>query len=462
VYNMAHRLQGENEMQEDEGAPLLAEEGRGSKVQSDVGPAHPMTTLLEETYRVKQLKKGEILEGTIVHISPEEVLVDVGSKSEGLVTARELERLDPESRSELQVGEQILAYVLVPEDKNGNILLSLTRAQIEKDWREAQRLYETQEIFEGSVAGYNKGGLIVRLGQVRGFVPTSQLALSAGVPVSVEERKASLVGSAIQVKVIELDRARNRLILSERSAVRDWRRKQKEKLLAELNAGDVRVGVVSSLCDFGAFVDLGDADGLVHLSEISWRRVTHPSEVLSVGQEVDVYVLNVDRERKRIGLSVKRLTPDPWTVIDEQYRMGQLVEGTITKLVKFGAFARLADSDVEGLIHVSELSDEHINHPKEAVQEGDVLALRIIKIDSARRRMGLSLKRVDWADYAEQDWGSSYAEDTTAVKDDKSAAVEGIDVPETDQVSSLASESSDGGELPETEAIETVAGEKVV
>jgi len=462
VYNMAHRLQGENEMQEDEGAPLLAEEGGGSKVQSDVGPAHPMTTLLEETYRVKQLKKGDILEGTIVHISPEEVLVDVGSKSEGLVTARELERLDPESRSELQVGEQILAYVLVPEDKNGNILLSLARAQVEKDWREAQRLYETQEVFEGTVAGYNKGGLIVRLGKVRGFVPTSQLALFVGDPVSVEERKASLVGSAIQVKVIELDRARNRLILSERSAVRDWRRKQKEKLLAELNAGDVQVGVVSSLCDFGAFVDLGDADGLVHLSEISWRRVTHPSEVLSVGQEVEVYVLNVDRERKRIGLSLKRLAPDPWTVIDEQYRVGQLVEGTITKLVKFGAFARLADSDVEGLIHVSELSDEHINHPKEAVQEGDVLALRIIKIDSARRRMGLSLKRVDWADYAEQDWASSYARNTTAVEDDNSVAVEEIDEPETDQVSSLASESSDGDELPETEAIETVAGEKVV
>ena len=441
---------------QEEGALVPAEGERKGETQLDTGTAHPMTTLLEQAYKVKHLEKGEILEGTIVYISPTEILIDIGAKSEGIVTGRELTRLDPEFLAELQVGDHILAYVAVPEDKNGNILLSLARAQIEKDWREAERLFKEQEVFEGSVAGYNKGGLIVRLGKVRGFVPTSQLSVPGGEPVSIEERKAALVGKTIQLKVIELDRERNRLILSERAAVRDWRRKQKDRLLEELNEGDIRTGIVSSLCDFGAFVDLGEADGLVHLSEISWRRVTHPGELLRVGQEVEVYVLNVDRERKRIGLSLKRLMPDPWTLIDEQYEMGQLVEGTITKLVKFGAFARLAGTDIEGLIHVSELSDEHISHPKEVVQEGDILALRIIKIDSSRRRMGLSLKRVDSAEYADQDWriGSTDSEavTTAAAKEDELAPEEEIARPEVEEASPSSPE------VPETETVEAVAG----
>jgi small subunit ribosomal protein S1 len=457
---MVSKLQGEKmTMQEEEGALFPAEEEVKSETQPDAAPAHPMASLLEETYKVQQLRKGGILEGTIAYVSPGEILIDVGAKSEGVVTGRELGRLDPEFLSGLKVGDQVLAYVLVPEDKNGNILLSLARAQIEKDWREAERLFREQAVFEGAVAGYNKGGLIVRVGKVRGFVPTSQLAMLSGEPVSLEERKASLVGTTIQMKVIELDRQRNRLILSERSAVRDWRRKQKDKLLEELNPGDIRTGVVSSLCDFGAFVDLGDADGLVHLSEVSWRRVAHPSEVLRVGQEVEVYVLNVDRERKRIGLSLKRLAPDPWTMIDEQYRVGQLVEGSITKLVKFGAFARLAGTDIEGLIHVSELLDEHVNHPKEVVQEGDVLTLRIIKIDSARRRMGLSLKRVGLADYAEQDWASSYAQTgTTATEDEPAVVVEEAGGSEVDKVSSFTSELSEEDEHAQTETVEVVAG----
>ena len=460
MYNMLSRLQGEKmTMQEEEGALFPAEEEVRSETQPDTSPAHPMATLLEETYKVQQLRKGDILGGTIAYVSPEEILIDIGAKSEGVVTGRELARLDPEFLSGLKVGDQVLAYVLVPEDKNGNILLSLARAQLEKDWREAERIFTEQEIFEGAVAGYNKGGLIVRLGKVRGFVPTSQLAVLSGELVSLEERKASLVGTTIQMKVIELDRQRNRLILSERSAVRDWRRQQKDKLLEELNPGDIRTGVVSSLCDFGAFVDLGDADGLVHLSEISWRRVTHPNEVLRVGQEVEVYVLNVDRERKRIGLSLKRLAPDPWTIIDEEYRVGQLVEGSVTKLVKFGAFARLAGTDIEGLIHVSELSDEHVNHPKEVVQEGDVLTLRVIKIDSARRRMGLSLKRVGLADYAEQDWTASYAQTGATAREDEPAVVEEeADDSDVDKVSSFTSELSEEDARPQAETVEVVAG----
>jgi small subunit ribosomal protein S1 len=217
----------------------------------------------------------------------------------------------------------------------------------------------------------------------------------------------------MQLKVIEIDRSRNRLILSERAAMREWRRQHKEQLLAELQEGDIRTGEVISICDFGAFVDLGGADGLVHLSELSWRRVAHPSEVVQVGDEVEVYVINVDRDRKRIGLSLKRLGPDPWSVVAERYHVGQLVEGTITKLVKFGAFARIFDDDIEGLIHLSELSEERISHPREVVQEGDVRTLRIIRIDPEQRRIGLSLKRVASSEYLEVDWQDGYAESDT-------------------------------------------------
>jgi small subunit ribosomal protein S1 len=237
---------------------------------------------------------------------------------------------------------------------------------------------------------------------VRGFVPSSQI-VSEGRRVEPSEK----VGETLHLKVVEIDRSRNRLILSERAAMREWRKQHKEKLLAELQEGDVRTGEVISICDFGAFVDLGGADGLIHLSELSWRRVSHPNEVLSVGDKVKVYVLNVDRDRKRIGLSMKRLQADPWSEISARYKVGQLVEGTITKLVKFGAFARIAGDDVEGLIHISELSDAHISHPKEAVQEGDVVTLRIIRIDSDRRRIGLSMKRVASAEYLDMDWQES-------------------------------------------------------
>ena len=354
---------------------------------------------LDQDYDFKQLHRGQVVEGVIVHLDSTEILVDVGSKSEGVIYQREIDRMGDEGLAEFHIGDSILVYVLTPEDKNGNIALSITRAQAERDWREAERIFESGEIFEGSVAGFNKGGLIVRMGKVRGFVPASQIS-----PGDRSTEPSELVGETMRLKVIEIDRSRNRLILSERAAMREWRRQHKEKLLAELQEGDERKGEVISLCDFGAFVDFGGADGLIHLSELSWRRVSHPSEVVSVGDEVEVYVLNVDRERKRIGLSLKRLQSDPWSRVNEMYQIGQLVEGTVTKLVKFGAFARISGDDIEGLIHISELSDEHIEHPKEVVQEDQVVTLRIIRIDQERRRIGLSIKRVTSADYVDVDW----------------------------------------------------------
>jgi small subunit ribosomal protein S1 len=380
--------------------------------QESTGPAGnaDLESLLEEGYGFTPLKRGEVREGYIVSISSSEILIDMSGKTEGVVSGRELERMPKDVFKSMKVGDEVLAYVVNPEDKNGNIVLSLSRAQLEKDWREAERLYEAQDMFTGHVAGFNKGGLIVRLGKVRGFVPASQLDSSRHPRLgeggsTPEERWGHLVGESLQLKVIEIDRERNRLILSERAAMREWRKQQKEKLLTELTEGEIREGKVISLADFGAFVDLGGADGLIHLSELSWKRVNHPREVLNVHDTVKVYVLNVDRDRRRIGLSLKRLQPDPWTLVDENYSIDQLVEGVITKLAKFGAFACIVgDEEIEGLIHISELSEEHIAHPKEVVQEGQTVTLRIIRIDTDQRRMGLSLKRVDQAEYADLDW----------------------------------------------------------
>jgi len=387
-------------MEEKESSPL--EEGGTTRAEGDDN-APAMAELLENAYTFRMPNRGDILEGTVVKIDPDQILVDIGFKSEGVVPGAELERIKPET---IKVGDQVLVYVVNPEDKSGNVVLSLIRAQLERDWRNAEKLFESGEIFEATVSGYNRGGLIVRLGKVRGFVPASQLSTATreGNEEVQSDDLAKLVGQKLKLKIIELDRGRNRLILSERAAIREWRRQQKERLLAELQEGDIVRGAVSSLCDFGAFVDLGGADGLIHLSELSWGRVSHPSEVLKVGDEVEVYVLKVDRKERRIGLSLKRLQPDPWSQVEEKYSIGQLVEGTITKLTKFGAFARLKDDEIEGLIHISELSDERITHPREVVKEGDVLTLRVIRIDPERRRMGLSLRKVASAEYADLDW----------------------------------------------------------
>jgi small subunit ribosomal protein S1 len=433
------------------------------------GEPNPMHQLLSEDFSIEQPKRGEIRTGTVAAVTPHEILIDVGYKSEGVIAGRELEGIPPEVRDELKVGDPILTYVVTPEDRNGNLILSYSRAQAEQDWRDAESIYDQQETFEGLVAGFNKGGLIVKMGKVRGFVPASQLVSMHSrqemlgddeEDEDVEEfqpgerpqdRWQQLVGKKLRLKVIEIDRARNRLILSERAAMREWRKAQKEKLLSELREGMQLKGTVISLADFGAFVDLGGADGLVHLSELSWKRVAHPREVLRVGQEVDVEVLSVDRDRKRIALSLKRTEQDPWSAVEDHYKIGQLVEGVITKLVKFGAFARIVgDEDIEGLIHVSELSEGRVNHPKEVVHEGQTLTLRIIKIDAGRRRLGLSLKRVDSAEYAEEDWQRGLAD---AMQDmDGSAETEEAEeaVGETvEDVAELAQESDQAAEVAE-------------
>jgi small subunit ribosomal protein S1 len=369
---------------------------------------NPMDTLPMDAFDVPKLRVGETKDGTIVSISPTEILVNIGAKSDAIVDSRELERLDRTFLDDLRVGDPVAVYVVQTEDRDGAYpVVSLSRAQQEQDWRQAEELLQSQDVFEGVVTGYNRGGVLVRVGRVRGFVPASQLSPQWQAQQDAEgnpdERWARLVGQNMQLKVLEMDRQRNRLILSERLAMRDWRKGQKDRLLSQLRKGDVLQGVVTSIAPFGAFVDLGGADGLIHLSELAWHRVDHPGEVLHVGQRVDVYVMNVDEERKRIGLSLRRLTPEPWSTVDQHYTVGQVVGATITKLTNFGAFAKIDDS-IEGLIHISELADYRISHPKEVVQEGDEVQVRIIRIDPERRRVGLSLRQANEEAYVEVDW----------------------------------------------------------
>jgi small subunit ribosomal protein S1 len=314
--------------------------------------------------------------------------------------------LSEEAISELKVGAQVPVFILKPHDQSGNMIVSLHIARLEQDWLNAQELLASGEVWEGVVSGYNRGGLVVPFGKVRGFIPASQITdfprrLS---PEQRESKLAEMVGRKLHLRVIEVDRRRRRLIFSERAGEREWREQQRERLMQELCEGDIVHGTVSNLSNFGAFVDVGGADGLVHISELSWQRVRHPREVLQVGEEVDVYVLRLDHEKKRIGLSIKRLHPEPWMLIDDKYDVGQLVESTVTKVTHFGAFAVIKEG-VEGLIHISELAEPAPHHPSEIVKEGERLLLRIVKLDARRHRLGLSLKRVlqsEWEEWATQ------------------------------------------------------------
>ena len=360
--------------------------------------------------------RGEIRDGTVVDVTEYGIRVDVGGKSEGVLESKELERMTEDDLAELQVGEQLQVYVVNPLDRDGNTIVSLSRAEEEMEWRHIESLCDTDELVEGEVVGFNKGGLLVQIGHLRGFVPGSLVdnqGRDIGNGATPEERWGSMRGEVLKAKVIEVERARNRLVLSERGAMREYRKQAKERLLQELREGEIRTGRVASLARFGAFVDLGGADGLVHLSELSWKHVTHPREVLSVGEEVEAYVLNVDRERRRIGLSLKRLESDPWWSIEEKCHEGMLLEAYVTRLTNFGAFARVDSlGGVEGLVHISELSDEHIEHPREVVAEGELVTLRVLRVDAQQRRLGLSLRQVSSDEFMEQDWIGAKLETT--------------------------------------------------
>jgi len=358
------------------------------------------------------LRRGEVIEGAITRTTPNEIFVDLGEEREGIVPKREVELMSGRMLERMKEGANIHVYVVNPSNHRGEIILSINHAQEELDWRKAEEYLESKNVYDGKIGGYNKGGLIVRFGRLRGFVPQSQISDKRMLDIegeTPEERYSSLVNKQISVKVMEVDRSRNRLILSERAAMREVRQRRKEALITELEVGEVREGRVVSLENFGAFVDIGGAEGLVHITELSWKHVTHPKQVLSVGQTVEVRVINVDEGKNRIGLSIKQLQADPWDELATRFGTGALIRGTVTKLTKFGAFAQVDALDsVEGLIHISELSDDRVEHPRDVVQRGDKLTLRVVKIDVKNRRLGLSLRRVNSAEFLDEDLRRAY------------------------------------------------------
>ncbi len=357
---------------------------------------HPMEDLLSQAYRYQEPKRGEIRTGTVVWIGLNEIVVDIGVKREAIVNSRDLERLRAEGSESIEIGTEVPVYIIKPEDQDGNIIVSIYLARRELAWQKAQEYQQAGTIYKSKVSGHNKGGLVVPFEGLHGFVPLSQVV---GLPhdVSEQEREnwlAKQVGRDIVVRVIEVDRKRKRLVLSEQAAQRAWQEQRRREFIESLEIGQVLHGVVRSLTNFGAFVDLGGGvDGLIHLSELSWQSVKHPSQVLHIGDEVDVRVIHLDKAQGKIGLSLRQMQPDPWSIVEANYVVGQRVRGTVTNLADFGAFVRL-EIGVEALAHLSELSDTEIRHPSEAVTPGKTYLFEIIRIDPERRRIGLSLRRI--------------------------------------------------------------------
>ncbi len=342
--------------------------------------------LNQEEASSKRLAHGDIIDGVVVRVDPDEVLVDVGSKSEGVISSRELGTRDVGGAPELHAGDHVKVFVLQPENEDGNVVLSLRRARAESVWVKAQEQQETGEMVDAEVREQNKGGLIVNVLGLRGFLPTSQV--SRQYSSNLQE----LVGQRIGVKILEVNRKRNRLIVSQKAAFDEDRARQREDLFSKLQVGDEIQGKVSGLTTYGAFVNLGAADGLIHISELSWDRVANVADVLQVGQDIRVKVIKLDPESSRISLSLRQLGEDPWDHIEKRFPTGALIEGEVTKIKKYGAFLQIGDG-VEGLLHISELAWEHVERTEDVVQVGQRLRVRVLAADRARRRISLSLKQ---------------------------------------------------------------------
>ena len=358
--------------------------------------------LAEQDSDIKSFKHGDVVEGNVVRIDKDEILVDIGAKSEGVVSNRELFGRHGEGQPALNVGDTVLVYVLQPESPEGHVVLSLRRAGLERKWRAMQEQFEAGVIIEAPVIDHNKGGLIVDCG-IRGFVPISQIVDFPRRPQNDQPRDAAqeiaeklqpFVGRKLRLKILEVNRKANRLILSEKVALYEERREKRDELFSSLQVGQTVKGTVRSIAPFGVFIDLGGIDGLVHKSELSWNKVNNPEAGYKVGEEVEAEVIDINHERGRISLSIRRLQPDPWHSTVADFKVGDVIDGTVTKLVNFGAFVRVRDG-LEGLIHISELSHQRVAHPADVVHEGQQLKLKIISLDSERHRLGLSLKQAE-------------------------------------------------------------------
>src|SRR5687768_5174025 len=361
--------------------PASAQEnGLFIEVDGQMVPNYDATLVLFE--------EGDVVSGEVVRIDKDEVLVDIGYKSEGVIPANELsirKSIDP--ADEVALGEEVDALVLTKEDQDGRLILSKKRARFEKAWRRIEAAAESGEPVQGSVIEVVKGGLIIDLG-VRGFLPASL------VDIRRVQNLDEFLGQTIECKVIELNRSRNNVVLSRRAVLEEERKEVRQQILDRLQPGQVVEGAISNIVDFGAFVDLDGIDGLIHISELSWSHVNHPSEILSIGDVVPVKVLDIDRDRQRISLGLKQTQEDPWQRVVDTYNLGDELEGAVTKVVTFGAFVEILDG-VEGLVHISELAHHHVENPREVVNQGDKVRVKILEIDSERRRLSLSLKRVE-------------------------------------------------------------------
>lgn len=382
-----------------------------------VGGELDFAALLEASFAEdEQAERGDLVTGVVLAVDNYGLIVDVGLKRDGIVPRRDLERMGVEA-SNYSVGDELDVMIVRMEDEDGNLVVSVAQAQQTEDWKNAEELMNNDGVWEGIVTDANRGGLIVPFGNLRGFVPASHvLDLPRGL--NEDERKtrmSRLVGQKISLKVIEVNRKRRRLVFSQRDAQRDNREARKEALLDTLKEGETRKGVVSGLRDFGAFVDLGGADGLIHISELAWHRVNHPRELLKVGDEVEVYILRLDSEGKRIGLSLKRLQANPWSQVDELYHVGQLVEGTVSRVAQFGAFVSL-DPGIEALLHTSQISDPAPEDPTLVLREGQKLLMRVISIESDKQRLGLSLKEVSADEKARWQAENTPAEEADGVQ----------------------------------------------
>ncbi len=367
----------------------------------------PEPTTMEELLAIagapiKNLKSGDVLDGVVVRVDPDEVLVDIGGKSEGVVSSRELHGRNGEEGPTLNVGDTVLVYVMQPESEDGHVVLSIRRAGLERKWRTMQEQLDAGTIIEAAVIDHNKGGLIVDCG-IRGFVPISQIVDFPRRPPGdaprdaiqeIAEKLQPYVGRKLRMKILEVNRKGNRLILSEKVAHYEERREKRDELFSTLSVGQKVSGSVRSIAPFGLFIDLGGIDGLIHKSEISWSKVANPETDYKVGDMIDAEVIDINTERGRISLSIRKLQPDPWHAAIADIKIGDFVEGTITKLVNFGAFVRVRDG-LEGLIHISELSSNRVLHPGDVVKDEQTLKLKVISLDSERHRLGLSLKQAE-------------------------------------------------------------------
>jgi small subunit ribosomal protein S1 len=355
------------------------------------GPDGELIPDYDSTFPV--INEGEVVSGRVVRVDKDEVLIDIGYKSEGVIPVSELSlRRSINPADEVQVGDEVDALVLTKEDAEGRVILSKKRARFEMAWRRIECAAESGEPVEGTVIEVVKGGLILDLG-VRGFLPASL------VDIRRVHDLDEFMGKKLRCKVIELNRSRNNVVLSRRAVLEDERKEMRQAILDRLSPGDVVTGTVSNIVDFGAFVDLDGIDGLIHISELSWSHVNHPSELLDIGQEVSVKVLDIDRDRQRISLGLKQTQSDPWQQVVEAYDVGDIVEGRVTKVVTFGAFVEILPG-VEGLAHISELAQHHVENPREVVNPGETVRAKVIEMDADRRRLSLSLKRVAEEDEA--------------------------------------------------------------